>query len=59
LAINFLMDIGLRLSNDIEKKDILQLEILTDDKGKNGDVRDVLAIHVLQKWEMGVSVKNN
>jgi hypothetical protein len=61
-AINFLMDIEPRLSNDIGKKDILQLEILTDDKGKNGDVRDVrdvLAIRVLQKWEIGVSAKNN
>jgi site-specific DNA-cytosine methylase len=58
-AINFLMDIEPRLSNDIGKKDVLQLEILTDDKGKNGDVRDVLAIRVLQKWEIGVSAKNN
>lgn len=38
---------------------ILELEILSDDKGKLGDVRDVLAIRLLQKWEIGVSAKNN
>jgi len=58
-AVNFLMDIEPRLSNDIGKKDILQLEILSDDYGKSGDVRDVLAIRLLQKWEIGVSAKNN
>ena len=58
-AINFLMDIEPRLSNDIGKEDILQLEILSDHHGKSGDVRDVLAIRLLQKWEIGVSAKNN
>ncbi len=58
-AVNFLIDIEPRLSNDIGKKDILQLEIVSDDKGKTGDVRDVLAIRLLQKWEIGVSAKNN
>ncbi len=58
-AVNFLMDIEPRLSNDIWEKDILQLEILSDDHGKSGDVRDVLAIRLLQKWEIWVSAKNN
>lgn len=58
-AVNFLMDIEPRLSNDVGKSDILQLEILSDDHGKTGDVRDVLAIRLLQKWEIGVSAKNN
>lgn len=58
-AVNFLMDIEPRLSNDIGKDDILQLEILSDFHGKSGDVRDVLAIRLLQKWEIGVSAKNN
>ena len=53
------MDIEPRLSNDIGKEDILQLEILSDDYGKSGDVRDILAIRLLQKWEIGVSAKNN
>lgn len=58
-AVNFLMDIEPRLSNDIDKSDILQLEILTDCQGQLGDVRDILAIRLLQKWEIGVSAKNN
>lgn len=58
-AVNFLMDIEPRLVNDISEKDILQLEILSDQHGKDGDVRDVLAIRLLQKWEIGVSAKNN
>lgn len=58
-AVNFLMDIEPRLSNDVGIKDILQLEILSDNHGKSGDVRDVLAIRLLQKWEIGVSAKNN
>lgn len=58
-AVNFLMDIEPRLSNDLGKKDILQLEILNDYQGQLGDVRDVLIIRVLQKWEIGISAKNN
>jgi hypothetical protein len=58
-AVNFLIDLEPRLSNDISKDDILQLEILPDYYGKSGDVRDVLAIRLLQKWEIGVSAKNN
>lgn len=58
-AVNFLMDIEPRLRNDISEDDILQLEILSDQHGKSGDVRDVLAIRLLQKWEIGVSAKNN
>jgi ribosome-associated toxin RatA of RatAB toxin-antitoxin module len=53
------MDVEPRLSNDFGDKDILQLEILSDNHGKLGDVRDVLAIRLLQKWEIGVSAKNN
>jgi hypothetical protein len=58
-AVNFLMDIEPRLKHDIGKKDILQLEILTDYQGQLGDVRDVVAIRKLQAWEIGVSAKNN
>lgn len=58
-AVNFLVDIEPRLSNGIGKGDILQLEILSDNYGRCGDVRDVLAIRLLQKWEIGVSAKNN
>jgi HaeIII restriction endonuclease len=58
-AINFLLDIEPRLSNGISDKDTLQLEIVADKKGQSGDVRDVLAIRLLQKWEIGISAKNN
>lgn len=58
-AVNFLMDIEPRLSNNVGEEDVLQLEILSDHHGKTGDVRDVLAIRSLQKWEIGISAKNN
>lgn len=58
-AINFLIDIEPRLSHGISDKDILQLEIISDKAGQTGDVRDVLAIRLLQKWEIGISAKNN
>ena len=58
-AVNFLLDIEPRLSNGISDKDILQFEIVADKAGQSGDVRDVLAIRSLQKWEIGISAKNN
>lgn len=58
-AVNFLIDLEPRLANGIDKSDILQLEIVSDKKGQTGDVRDVLAIRLLQKWEIGISAKNN
>jgi hypothetical protein len=58
-AVNFLLDIEPRLANGIYGEDILQLEILADKAGQSGDVRDVLAIRSLQKWEIGISAKNN
>ena len=58
-AVNFLTDIEPRLSNGMGKDDILQLEILSDHHGESGDVRDILVIRLLQKWEIGVSAKNN
>ena len=58
-AINFLIDIEPRLSNAINKEDVLVLEIVSDQAGQTGDVRDVLLIRSLQKWEIGISAKNN
>jgi len=58
-AINFLMELEPRLSHGIGKNDVLQLEIVSDKRGQAGDVRDVLAIRAMQKWEIGVSAKNN
>lgn len=58
-AVNFLLDIEPRLGNGINENDVLQLEIVSDKMGQTGDVRDVLAIRSLQKWEIGISAKNN
>jgi hypothetical protein len=58
-AVNFLIDIEPRLSNGINENDILELEIVADRAGQSGDVRDVLAIRSFQKWEIGISAKNN
>lgn len=58
-AVNFLIDIEPKLSHGINSNDVLQIEILTDSQGETGDVRDVIAIRILQKWEIGVSAKNN
>lgn len=58
-AINFLIDIEPRLSNGISREDVLVLEIVSDQAGQTGDVRDVLIIRSLQKWEIGISAKNN
>lgn len=58
-AINFLLDIEPRLSNDLNSNDILELEIVGDHAGQTGDVRDILVIRSSQKWEIGISAKNN
>lgn len=58
-AINFLIDIEPRLSNGISEADHLCLELVSDQAGQSGDVRDVLLIRALQKWEIGISAKNN
>lgn len=58
-AINFIIDIEPRLAHAIDNNDILELEIIPDTKGEQGDVRDVLAIRKSQEWEIGISAKNN
>ena len=58
-SINFLIDIEPRLSNGVNNDDILVLELVSDQAGQTGDVRDVLIIRSLQKWEIGISAKNN
>lgn len=40
--------------------DELELKIQSDDKGKEGDVRDILIIRRgIERWEIGLSVKHN
>lgn len=58
-AVNLFMDIEPRLSHPASEADPLELELISDDFGKRGDVRDVIAIRRAQEWELGVSAKNN
>jgi len=39
--------------------DTLQLIIPTDDRGREGDVRDIIIVRSEIGWEIGISVKNN
>lgn len=58
-AVNLFMDIEPRLSRPTVEADPLELDLISDDHGKHGDVRDVIAIRRAQEWELGVSAKNN
>jgi len=58
-AINFLIDVEPRLYSDVGKDDILEIEIVSDARGQSGDVRDILTVRSKQKWEIGISAKNN
>lgn len=42
-----------------KENDILTLLIQPDEKGKEGDVRDILLIRSGIKWEIGLSIKHN
>jgi hypothetical protein len=39
--------------------DIVKLQIQTDEKGKEGDVRDILITRSDVQWEIGLSIKHN
>jgi hypothetical protein len=41
------------------KSDKLELQLQPDNKGKEGDVRDILIIRCGLQWEIGLSVKHN
>ncbi len=58
-TVNYLIDIEPRLSHGINNQDVLQLGILQDQQGQDGDVRDIIIIRINQKWEIGISAKNN
>ena len=42
-----------------EDEDLLTLEIQIDDKGKQGDVRDIVIARKDVQWEIGLSLKHN
>lgn len=56
-GVNTLFDLEPLILDDGE--DELELKIQSDDKGKEGDVRDVLIIRRGIEWEIGLSVKHN
>lgn len=58
-AIQYLLEIEPLLTHAINENDVIQLEIVSDEQGQHGDVRDVLIIRSQQKWEIGISAKNN
>lgn len=58
-AINFLIDVEPRLYSEVSKDDFLEIEIVSDARGQTGDVRDILTVRSKQKWEIGISAKNN
>jgi hypothetical protein len=58
-AIKHIVELEPKLENPISSKDILTLQISSDNKGIYGDVRDILFIRSKQKWEIGISAKNN
>lgn len=58
-AINHIIHLEPRLLNPSSAGDILQLQLMPDRVGQHGDVRDVLFIRSQQKWEIGISAKNN
>ena len=58
-ATQHIIDLEPRLNNLLTPKDVLELQIVPDSQGIQGDVRDILAIRKGQNWEIGISAKNH
>lgn len=58
-AINHIISLEPILQHSINKSDVLEIQLAADNFGIKGDVRDVLFIRLNQKWEIGISAKNN
>ena len=58
-AVNLIIDLEPRLKASINSSDKLILEIASDSRGQEGDVRDLIIIRSEQNWEIGISAKNN
>ena len=56
-GVNVMFDMEPLILDDAN--DELELKIQSDDRGKEGDVRDVLLIRQGIEWEIGLSVKHN
>ncbi len=58
-GINQIILLEPRLQHSQSANEALELQIAPDNFGVRGDVRDVLFIRSKQKWEIGISAKNN
>lgn len=58
-AINHIIQLEPRLNNSSSPTDTIELQLMPDSAGQQGDVRDVLFIRSSQQWEIGISAKNN
>lgn len=58
-AVRHLLELEPRLENPLDSRDLLELQIVPDLQGIQGDVRDILVIRSKQHWEIGISAKNN
>ena len=59
-ALTHIITLEPRLANLSGKAvEILTIQLQPDSAGRSGDVRDVLFIRSSQKWEIGISAKNN
>ena len=59
LAINLLYKMEPRLTNGFSTNESIDVKLQPDERGKQGDVRDILSIRSLLNWEIGISAKNN
>ena len=58
-AIGHIIKLEPKLQYTTSKSDALQLQLMPDAAGQQGDVRDILFIRSSQGWEIGISAKNN
>ena len=58
-ALTHICQLEPRLAAPSSKSDILELQLMPDSAGQQGDVRDILFIRSNQNWEIGISAKNN
>lgn len=58
-AVKHLFELEPRLSQPTSSNDKIELSIVLDQQGMEGDVRDILIIRKLLDWEIGISAKNH
>lgn len=58
-ALTHILQLEPKLAHATSKSDILELQLMPDSAGQQGDVRDILFIRSNHNWEIGISAKNN